>query len=393
MPGRRLTALLLVAGFVASGAALAAVAGGSAGDGADRAKPKKRLKLVSVAKFDNPTFVAAPRGAGEIAYVTEREGRIRILDGSRRRGTFLDMRRWVGCCEVETGLLSVAFPRDYAKTRRFYVYFTNEQRNIEVDQFRSSKRRPLRALAKTRRKIIEIRQRGSVNHNGGTVAVGPDGMLYLATGDGGSFDDPSRASQKKGSLLGKLLRIKPRSGKGRPYRTPSSNPYAGRKKGRGEIYARGLRNPFRFSFDRRRVLIADVGQDRREEVNVNRIKGARGANFGWPVYEGTKRFRGGRIGRHDKPEFQYGHSGSRCSIIGGLVVRDPKLKGLRGRYVYGDYCSGELRSFRPTKKGSRGDRSLGVGRRPGFTSFGTDARHRVYVVELERGRVSRLARR
>ncbi|HET6831683.1 MAG TPA: PQQ-dependent sugar dehydrogenase [Solirubrobacterales bacterium] len=358
--------------------------------GAD--KGRKRLKLIPLAKFDHPTFVAAPRGAGDIAYVTEREGRIRILDGGRKRGTFLDMRRWVGCCEVETGLLSVAFPHDYARTRRFYVYFTNRQRNIEVDQFRHSRRDPLQAQAKTRRKIIEIRQRGKVNHNGGQVAFGPDGMLYLATGDGGSFDHPSRASQRKASLLGKLLRIKPQTGKGRPYRIPASNPYA-RRPGRGEIYARGLRNPFRFSFDRKRMLIADVGQDHREEVDIERVRGVRGANFGWSVWEGTKRFRGGHIAHHDKPAFQYGHSGSRCSIIGGYVVRDPKIRRLRGRYVYGDYCSGELRSFRPTRKGSRGDRSLGLGRGPGFTSFGTDARNRIYVVELARGRVSRLALR
>jgi glucose/arabinose dehydrogenase len=377
---KRRALLLAVLGALAVQAAPAAGAGGERG----------RLKLIPIAKFDHPTFVGAPRGAGDVAYVTEREGRIRILDGSRRRGTFLDMRRWVGCCEVETGLMSVAFARDYARTRRFYVYFTNRKRNIEVDQFRSSRRHPLRALAKTRRRIIEIRQRGEVNHNGGQVAIGPDGMLYLATGDGGSFDHPSRASQKKGSLLGKLLRIKPRSGRGRPYRIPATNPYA-RRPGRGEIYARGLRNPFRFSFDRRRILIGDVGQDRREEVDVERVRSARGANFGWSVWEGTKRFRRGHIAHHDKPVFQYGHTGSRCSIIGGYVVRDPRIKRLRGRYVYGDYCSGELRSLRLTRRGAKGDRSLGVGRRPGFTSFGTDARHRVYVVELERGRVSRLA--
>jgi hypothetical protein len=353
---------------------------------------RKLLKLIRVASFDQPTFVAAPRGAGDIAYVTERAGRIRILDDGRKRGTFLDIRRWVGCCEVETGLLSVAFPRDYATTRRFYVYFTNRQRNIEVDQFRASRRHRPRALAKTRRKIIEIRQRGKVNHNGGQVAFAPDGTLYIGTGDGGSFDHPSKASQRKASLLGKLLRIEPRTGKGRPYRIPPSNPYAQRP-GRGEIYARGLRNPFRFSFDRKRILIADVGQDRREEVDVERLGRARGANFGWSVWEGTKRFRKGHIARHDKPALQYGHSGSRCSIIGGYVVRDPRIKRLRGRYVYGDYCSGELRSFRPTRKGSRGDRPLGVGRRPGFTSFGTDARDRIYVVELERGRISRLALR
>jgi hypothetical protein len=351
-----------------------------------------RLRLAPVAKFDAPTFVAAPRGAGDVAYVTEREGRIRILDGDRRRGTFLDMRRWVSCCDVETGLLSLAFPRDYAQSRRFYVYFTNRAENIEVDEFRSSRRRPLKARASTRRKIIEVRQRGAINHNGGQVAFGPDGLLYMGTGDGGSFDDPSKASQRRGSLLGKLLRIDPRPGKRRGYRVPGSNPYA-HGKGRGEIYARGLRNPFRFSFDRGRILIGDVGQDKREEVDIETVRGARGANFGWSIYEGTKRFRSGHLRHHDEPAHQYGHNGGACAIVGGYVVRDPKLASLRGRYVYGDYCSGELRSFTPTRHGSRGDRSLGVGRRPGFTSFGTDARGRIYVVELERGRVSRLVRR
>ena len=301
------------------------------------------------------------------------------------------MRRWVGCCDVETGLFSVAFPPDYAHSRRFYVYFTNREENIEVDEFRSSRRNHLRARAGTRRKIIEIHQSGPVNHNGGQVAFGPDGLLYMGTGDGGSFDDPSKAAQHKDSLLGKLLRIDPQPGKHRAYRIPSSNPYSHRG-GRGEIYARGLRNPFRFSFDRGRILIGDVGQDSREEVDVEGVKGARGANFGWSIFEGTKRFRPGGVRHHDEPVHQYGHTGGACAIVGGYVVRDQKLRALRGRYVYGDYCSGELRSFVPTKDGSRGDRSLGVGKRPGFVSFGTDARHRVYVVELG-GRVSRLALR
>ncbi len=178
------------------------------------AKPKVHPKLKTVGRFDQPTFVGAPRNGGDVAYVTERAGKIRLLRGSKELGTFLDMRRWVGCCEVETGLFSVAFPPDYAKSGRFYVYFTNKQRNIEVDEFRRSGKNGLRALASSRRKIIEIRQSGDVNHNGGQVAFGPDGLLYLATGDGGNFEEPSVASQKKGSLLGKLLRIDPRPGKG-----------------------------------------------------------------------------------------------------------------------------------------------------------------------------------
>ena len=348
------------------------------------------VRLVKVATFELPTFVGAPRGGGDLAFVTEREGRIRILAGGRDAGTFLDMRRWVSCCDTETGLHSIAFPPDYAKSRRFYVYFMNRALNIEVDEFRASRKNPRRVRPSTRRKIIEVRQRGDVNHNGGQVAFGPDGMLYMATGDGGNVDDPSRQSQKRGSLLGKLLRIDPRSGKGRAYAIPKSNPYA-KGKGRGEIYARGLRNPYRFSFDRGRILIGDVGQARREEVDVETIKGARGANFGWSIFEGTTRFRKGKLRHHDKPLHQYPHSGGACSIVGGYVVRDPKLKRLAGRYVYGDYCSGEIRSFLPTRKGARGDRPLGVGRHVGMVSFGTDARHRVYVVEMTSGAVFRLA--
>ena len=295
--------------------------------------------------------------------MTERAGKVVLLDGGKEAGTFLDARRWVGCCEVETGLFSIAFPPDYQRSRRFYVYFTNRRDNIEVDEFRSSRKNPRRASARTRRKVIEIPQTGDVNHNGGQVAFGPDGLLYLATGDGGSFDDPSANAQRKGLLLGKLLRIDPTpKGKGkRGYAIPRSNPLVG-KPGRSEIYARGLRNPFRFSFDGNRILIGDVGQDRREEVDVETVRSARGANFGWNVYEGTKRFGKGDLRRHAKPAFQYPHVGGACSIVGGYVVRDPKLKRLRGRYVYGDYCSGELRSLRVARAARR--RGPGPRRRP-----------------------------
>lgn len=361
--------------------------------GSDAARPEPKgvgLHLVTVGRFDQPTFLAAPRNGGELAYVTERAGRIRLLRGSRELGTFLDLRRWVGCCELETGLLSLAFPPDYARSGLFYVYFTNHRDDIEVDRFRRSRRNHLRALPSSRRRIITIDQRGEINHNGGQLAFGPDGMLYLATGDGGSFEDPSRASQRKGSLLGKLLRIDPRPGRGRrAYAIPRSNPYA-RRAGRGEIYARGLRNPFRFSFDRGRILIGDVGEDSREEVDVEPVRRARGANFGWSIFEGTKRFRRGHLKRHDRPVLQYPHRGGACSIVGGYVVRDPRLRRLGGRYVYGDYCSGEIRSFRPVRGGARGDRALGVGRHPGIVSFGTDARRHLYVVQLESGRVMRL---
>jgi glucose/arabinose dehydrogenase len=351
------------------------------------AKPK--VELNQVASFDKPTYVAAPEGAGDLAYVTEREGKIRLLEGERKQGTFLDMKRWVGCCRVETGLFSVAFPSNYENTRRFYVYFTNKQDNIEIDEFKHRKGHPRKADPGSRRKLLEIKQSGPVNHNGGTLAFGPDGYLYAATGDGGRFDGPSPNGQRKGSLLGKLLRIDPQRGKRRPYKIPGSNPYAGRK-GQNEIYARGLRNPYRFAFDGNKILIADVGQNRREEVNIETVKGARGANFGWNIYEGTLRFQPGNLAHHDKPAHQYSHSGSACSIIGGAVIRDERLpKSVRGRYVYADYCAGFVRSFVPKLGGSRKDSSLGVGEVPHVIGFGTDARDRVYVTQ-EGGQVSRL---
>lgn len=371
--------------MVAVGSA-AGIAG--AGSPPDSEVLRAEVRLNEVARFDKPTFVAAPEGPGDLAFVVEREGRIKLLEGDRKLGTFLNMKRWVGCCRIETGLFSIAFPSDYERTRRFYVYFTNKQENIEIDEFKRSKKDAREADRGSRRKLIEIKQTGSVNHNGGTVAIGPDGLLYAATGDGGSFDDPSRNGQRKGSLLGKLLRIDPRQGKRRPYGIPRSNPYVG-EKGQNEIYARGLRNPFRFSFDGNRILIADVGQNRREEVNIERLSKARGANFGWPAFEGTRRFLAMKIGRHTEPAHQYSHAGGACSITGGNVIRDPRLGSLSGRYVYGDYCSGFIRAFIPRARGARMDSSLGVSA-DGVVGFGTDARDRTYVVELHSGQVSRL---
>ncbi len=362
---------------------------GGSGQGAEPGERRAQVRLNDLASFDKPTFLAAPEGAGDVSFVTEREGKIRLLEGDRKQGTFLNMKRWVGCCRVETGLFSVAFPENYERTRRFYVYFTNRQDNIEIDEFKQRKGHPRKADRGSRRKLIEIRHAGAVNHNGGTVAFGPDGFLYAATGDGGRFDDPSDNGQRASSLLGKLIRIDPKKGKRRPYGIPKSNPFVG-KRGQNEIYARGLRNPFRFSFDGNKILIADVGQDRREEVDIETVRGARGANFGWSIYEGSLRFKPGKIAHHDKPAHQYDHGGNNCSVTGGVVIRDERMpKSVRGRYVYADYCSGFVRSFVPKVGGSRRDSSLGIGNHNGIVGFGEDARERVYVININ-GRVSRL---
>ena len=325
-------------------------------------------------------------------FVVEREGRVLVLDGNRRRGTFLDIRRKVRCCDGERGMFSIAFA-SYRRSKRFYVYYTDDQGDIRVDEFKIRRRgRRPRAAPGSGRRVLDIRHRTASNHNGGQLQFGPDGKLYIATGDGGGGGDPFENAQDKTSLLGKLLRIDPRRGRRHPYRVPRSNPYAGkRRRGDGEIYARGLRNPYRFSWDGRRIVIGDVGQDRFEEVDFETHRGLRGANFGWDNYEGFATYEGGGLRRHDKPIHVYSHAGGRCAITGGYVVRDRDLPGLRGRYVYGDLCSGEIRSLKPRVGGAADDRGTGLPSEGGLVSFGVDARRNVYVVAG--ATVSRIVRR
>ena len=378
---------------VAAAVLLATLVIGSAGGAA----PDDRARgggpgLKRIGSFDSPTYVHGPRGAGSTIFVVEREGRILALEGDRPRGTFLDIRGKVRCCDGERGMFSVAFA-NYRRSQRFYVYYTDRQGDVRIDEFKIRRRgdRP-RAARRSGRRVLDIRHRAAANHNGGQLQFGPGGLLYIATGDGGGAGDPFENAQDKSSLLGKLLRIDPRKRGSRPYRVPRNNPYAGSDRpGDGEIYARGLRNPYRFSFDRRRILIGDVGQERFEEVDYESRRSLRGANFGWDNYEGYAEYEGGGLSGHDKPIHVYSHAGGRCSITGGYVMRDPDLPGLRGRYLYGDLCTGEVRSLRPRFGGARDDRATGLPSSSGLVSFGEDARRNVYVVAG--GAVSRIVRR
>jgi glucose/arabinose dehydrogenase len=375
------TARRAVAAAVVVAAALALPASATAAVGAKE-----------VGRFNRPVYVHGPEGADGLLFVVERPGRIEVLvAGKQARRPFLNITQRVSCCAGERGLFSVAFAPDYATSRRFYVYFTDRQGDLRVEEYRSRGDDQLRARKGSRRKVIEIRHRRYSNHNGGQLQFGPDGHLYMATGDGGSFGDPSENAQSKGSLLGKLLRIDPTPGKRRRgHGVPRSNPYVNGN-GENEIYARGLRNPWRFSFDGNRIVIADVGQDRREEIDYETIDGARGANFGWDAFEGSSRYRSPDASRppkrHSRPIAEYGHGGGRCSITGGYVVRDPSLPALRGRYVYGDLCSGEIRSLVPELEGGRDDRRVAVPAQPGLATFGEDAAGRVYYASASSGRV------
>jgi glucose/arabinose dehydrogenase len=346
--------------------------------------------LDRVASFDRPTYVHGPPGAGRVVFVVEQPGVVKVLRGERKlKGSFLNIKGRVSCCG-ERGLLSIAFP-DFRRDRRFYVYFTDQSGDIRVVEYRR-KRGRLKAAKGSARNVLTIPHRRFSNHNGGQLQFGPDGLLYIGTGDGGGADDPDGNAQDRNSLLGKLLRINPlRRGAGMSYGIPGSNPFADGE-GRDEIFARGLRNPWRFSFDRRRIVIGDVGQDRVEEIDYETLARARGANFGWDAFEGNLLVDPPAPGDHTRPIHTYSHRGGGCAITGGYVVRGRGMGKLRGRYLYADFCTGRIRSLKPKLGRARGDRSLGLPRIDSLASFGIDDRRNVYVASLGGG-VWRLVRR
>ncbi|HET9185215.1 MAG TPA: PQQ-dependent sugar dehydrogenase [Solirubrobacterales bacterium] len=390
-----------LAALLAALATLALPACGAADTGPSTHRPAHGgVGLKKVGSFDHPVYVTGAPGFPKLLFVVEQPGEIAVMRGGARLARpFLDLRSEVGYDGGERGLLSLAFPPDYRRHGRFYVYYTDSAGNIRIDELR--RRSPVRAAPGSRRNVISIPHPVNANHNGGQMRFFGN-LLYFGTGDGGSGGDPPNNAQNKGVLLGKLLRIDPRPAHGRPYSVPRSNPFVGRP-GRDEIYSYGLRNPFRFSFDtttaaRPRIAIADVGQDRFEELDYVALAAAAGANFGWDAFEGFAPYRGANDGTPDpggtvKPIYAYGHGrgGGSCSIIGGYVVRDPRLRGLRGRYVYADLCEGRLRSLVPHLKRASGERQLGL-RVASPTSFGEDDFHRLYVASLE-GPVYRLVPR
>jgi glucose/arabinose dehydrogenase len=354
--------------------------------------------LKKIGSFDHPVYVAGAPGFPRLLFVVEQPGRVVVLRGGHRlRKPFLDLRGEVSY-GGERGLLSIAFPSDYARSRRFYVYYTDPRGNIRIDEFKRAS--GTRAARGSRRKVIVVPHPVNANHNGGQLQF-LGNLLYFGTGDGGSGGDPPNNAQNKNVLLGKLLRIGPRPSGGRPYSVPASNPFVG-KPGRDEIYSYGLRNPFRFSFDRvtarqPRIAIADVGQNRFEELDYMTVGAAKGANFGWDAFEGFSKYGDENSGTPDpggtvKPIFAYSHNrAGSCTIIGGYLVADRRLRGLYGRYVYADLCEGKLRSLVPHLKRAGEDRKLGLSVATP-SSFGEDDHHHVYVASLE-GPVYRLVPR
>jgi glucose/arabinose dehydrogenase len=368
--------------FVALLLALLLPACGSAQTEGPAQSSARGVGLKPIGNFDEPVYVAGAPGFPKLLFVAEQGGAVRVLRGGRPVGhPFLDIGGLISS-GGERGLLSIAFPPDYKTSRRFYVYYTDPAGNIRIDEFK--RKSATRAARGSRRALVEVPHPVNANHNGGQLQFLGD-LLYFGTGDGGSGGDPPNNAQNRHSLLGKLLRIDPRRPGARP-----------------QIVAIGLRNPFRFSFDmataaQPRIAIADVGQDFFEELDYLPVAAADGANFGWDAFEGFAPYRGANSGTPDpggtvKPIFAYPHSrGGSCTIIGGYVVRDPRLPSLRGRYIYADLCEGEVRSLVPHLRRASGDRKLGL-HVSTPSSFGEDTHGRVYVASLE-GPVYRLVPR
>ena len=335
---------------------------------AEAADAKGGIKLKRVGRYDNPVYVDSAPGVKGI-FVVEQPGRI-VLDGPGKRSTFLDIRGQV-LFGGEQGLLSVAFPSDYAQSGLFYVYYVTQGGDLAIEEYRRAT--PKRADPASARRLVTVNHPGQSNHNGGQLQFGPDGFLYAGTGDGGGAGDDDDSAQDPGSQLGKLLRINPNPGG-----TPSTS-----------IYSSGLRNPFRFSFDTTsakepRIIIGDVGQDNFEEVDYEAVSDLAGANFGWNDFEGFSPFGGANPpgpSRHDKPIKVFSLAGPPCALIGGFVVRDRRLAGLRGRYVYGDFCTGKLRSFVPRLSRAGGDKALGL-RVESLSSFGEGPGASLYATSL-----------
>jgi glucose/arabinose dehydrogenase len=345
------------------------------------------VRLVQVGRFDSPVSLTAPPQDRHRVFVVQQGGTIKVMvDGKTRSTPFLDLRDQV-VSGGEQGLLGLAFAPDYATSKRFYVYYTARGGGANtLAEYRASSAD--RADPGSGR-VLFAQPDSESNHNGGQLQFGPDGLLYVGLGDGGGANDQhgSRGNgQNTNTLLGKLLRIDPAQSGSEPYTIPASNPFAGQSGKRGEIYSYGLRNPWRFSFDRQTgdLAIADVGQDAVEEIDFATKGRALGANYGWRAYEGNRQNFDEPAPDAVKPVLTKTHDDGWCSITGGYVVRDPALKALDGRYVYGDYCLGQLRSARLSAGKATGDRAIpGLAKVSQLSSFGEDARGRVYVLSLD----------
>ncbi len=360
-----------------------------------------QYKLVKIAGgFKRPLQVVFPPGNAQAMYVVEQEGRIyRVLRG--RKSLFLNITKDVRSKGNEEGLLSLAFHPDYRENTsgrgigKFYLNYTaGRKSHTHIVEYQLKKGTVPKVMLRSKRVLLRIKQPYS-NHNGGLLLFGPDKKLYIGTGDGGAAGDPQNNGQNPKTLLGKMLRIDPKPSNGRPYTIPRDNPFTRRANYRPEIYALGLRNPWRFSFDRQsgRLYVGDVGQNKQEEISVI----TKGSNLGWRLKEGFLCYNPKKNCDRQyltDPIYAYNHDMGR-SVTGGYVYRGKALKALRGHYIFGDFISGTIWTLplnkygRPVSSSSSNLRVLL--KRVGYlSSFGEDRLGEIYITEFKAGAVYKI---
>ena len=353
-----------------------------------------RIDVVADHLMDPVDVVAAWDGSDRL-FVVERPGRIRIVRGGNILvDPFIDIHERVKSGD-ERGLLSLAFHPLYPADPRLFVDYTDRNGNTVISEFRTDGANPDRANPDSERILIRIDQ-PYPNHNGGTVAFGLDGMLYISTGDGGSAGDPHGNGGNLGTLLAKVLRIDVDTPPGEaPYVVPKDDPFIGQPGARPEIWLTGLRNPWRMRFDRTTgdLWIGDVGQDAWEEIDVARA-GVGGLDFGWNAMEGDHCFKPAsgcdRTGL-TLPVAEFGHNAG-CAVVGGVVVRDPDQPKLDGGYLYGDACTGRIWAFDPVGAAlGRSKASLVATTGLSLSSLGEGEDGTVYATDVARGRLVRIS--
>lgn len=348
--------------------------------------PKQNeVRLYPIASgLDRPVEVTNA-GDGRL-FVLEQQGRVAIIKGGRTQTErFLDIHSQVSCCG-EQGLLGIAFPPDYQQTGHFFVNYTDNDGHTVISRFTVSSSDPDRADPGSEVTVLTITQPFS-NHNGGQLRFGPDGMLWIGMGDGGSGGDPMNNAQSLDTLLGKMLRIDVSQ---LPYTIPPDNPFVGQPGARGEIWSYGWRNPWRFSFDRSTgdLFVGDVGQNEWEEIDYEPA-GASGRNYGWNTMEGTHCFeppvgcdRSGLV----LPILEYSHAKG-CSVTAGFLYRGSAVPALQDEFVYGDYCSGTIWHARGS--GDQWTSSVLMQTPLWITAFGEDVSGELYVADYVEGVIYR----
>lgn len=322
-------------------------------------------------------------------FVAEQAGLIRVIlpEGHIDATPFLDISSKVQN-SGEMGLLGLAFHPHYQQNGFLYVNYIDKAQNTVIARYHAS---PGRAVDPSSEKILFTLKQPYVNHNGGALVFGPDGYLYAALGDGGNSGDPENRAQDKTSYFGKLLRLD--IDKGEPYAIPKTNPFVGQAGVKPEIWAYGLRNPWRIGFDSKTgdLYIADVGQGKIEEVDVQKATSKGGENYGWRCYEGSEPYRTGGCGEpstYTFPIIEYDHTENRCSVTGGYVYRGTKNPGLVGKYFYGDLCGGQL--YYASQQDGKWKVTAAAKTPYMISTFGEDSHHELYLADYKTGSIYQL---